>query len=136
MVEIPMAAMVGLAAVLVAVLGVGGGALYRLGKLAQEVAYTRESVNQEVSHSREVQQKDSENLRESQEKAIEGLRESQENLRNMLLREIEHSREMERAEHEATRAEIRRLTDALLSHYHDEDGNVRFRIPPPLGGGA
>ncbi len=125
MVEIPMAAMVGLAAVLVAVLGVGGGALYRLGKLAQEVAYTRESVNQEVSHSREVQQKDSESLRESQA-----------NLREMLMKEIEHSREVSRAEHEATRAEIRRLTDALLSHYHDEDGNVRFRIPPPSGGGA
>ena len=35
-----------------------------------------------------------------------------------------------RAEHEATRAEIRRLAEALASHTHDSDGTTIFRIPP------
>ena len=35
--------------------------------------------------------------------------------------------------HAETMAAIQRLMDAFLSHSHDDDGNVIFRIPP--GGG-
>ena len=34
------------------------------------------------------------------------------------------------AQHAETMAAIQRLTDAFLSHSHDDDGNVMFRIPP------
>ena len=164
LVEVPAVAIIGFAAALVAIFSVGGGALYRLGKMAQEVVYTRESVNEEVTHSREMQQKDTEALNQkidstrdnlnqkidsTQEFLLNKIQHSEEMLLNkiqhsedmllkriqhseeMLLNKIEHSQEMSRAEHEATRAEIRRLINALLSHSHDADGNIRFPIPPP-----
>ena len=133
MVEVPAAAIAGFAVALVAILSVGGGALYRLGKMAQEVVYTRESVNEEVTHSREMQQKDTEALNQKIDSTREFLLERIQHSEEMLLNKIEHSQEMSRAEHEATRAEIRRLIDALLSHSHDADGNIRFPIPPPTG---
>ena len=34
------------------------------------------------------------------------------------------------AQHAETMAAINRLTDAFLSHSHDDDGNIMFRIPP------
>ena len=60
MVEVPTATISGFAAALIAIPSVGGGAVYRLGKMAQEIVYTRESVHQEVAHSRGLQQRDSE----------------------------------------------------------------------------
>ena len=144
MVEVPVAAIAGFAVALAAIFSVGGGALYRLGKMAQEVVYTRESVNEEVTHSREMQQKDTEALNQkidsTREFLLQEIQHSQEMLlkriqhsEEMLLKRIQHSEEISRAEHEATRAEIRRLIDALLSHSHDADGNIRFPIPPPPG---
>ena len=38
--------------------------------------------------------------------------------------------EIIRTEQDATRAEIRRLAEALASHTHDADGITIFRIPP------
>ena len=32
--------------------------------------------------------------------------------------------------HETLRSDIRRLFDAMVSHTHDTDGNVVFRVPP------
>ena len=58
LVEVPIAAITEFAVALVAILSVGGGALYRLGKMAQEIVYTRDSVHQEVVQSRELQQRD------------------------------------------------------------------------------
>ncbi len=45
-------------------------------------------------------------------------------------RENEQIRELIRSEGEHTRGEIRRLLEAMMSHPHDDDGNVRFRMPP------
>ncbi len=41
-------------------------------------------------------------------------------------------RERADAQHAETLAEIRRLTDALVSHSHT-DGGIIFHIPPPSG---
>ena len=43
------------------------------------------------------------------------------------------SRDRSDAQHAETLAEIRRLTDAFVSHTHAPDGGVIFRIPPPSG---
>ena len=43
----------------------------------------------------------------------------------------ERLREFIRAENEATRREIRRLTDAFVAHSHEPDGTIVYRIPPP-----
>ena len=44
---------------------------------------------------------------------------------------IRHNEELIRTEGERTREQIRNLQQAIMSHSHDEDGNVIFRIPPP-----
>ena len=45
-------------------------------------------------------------------------------------RRFERLEETMRVEHEATRAEIRRVVEAIASHTHDADGTTIFRIPP------
>ena len=52
-------------------------------------------------------------------------------IREEIRRGYEQIRELIRSEGEHTRGEIRRLFEAMMSHPHDDDGNVRFRIPPP-----
>ncbi len=42
-------------------------------------------------------------------------------------------RERADAQHAEVLAEIRRLTDAFVSHSHAPDGGVIFRVPPPSG---
>ncbi len=43
------------------------------------------------------------------------------------------ARERSDSQHAETLSEIRRLTDAFLSHSHAPDGGIVFRIPPPSG---
>ena len=45
-------------------------------------------------------------------------------------RHFERLEETMRVEHEVTRAEIRRVVEAIASHTHDADGTTIFRIPP------
>ena len=97
-------------AVLIAVIGLMSSVHYRLGKLeqgqqtlAQEDAHTREMTAQENAHTREL-----------------------------LMQEIAASRERSDAQHAETLAAIQRLTDAFLSHSHDIDGTIQFRVPPPV----
>ena len=44
--------------------------------------------------------------------------------------EIRHSLERADARHQETLEEIRRLTEALSSHYHTSEGDVVFTVPP------
>jgi hypothetical protein len=44
---------------------------------------------------------------------------------------IRHNEDLIRSEGERTREQIRNLQQAIMSHSHDEDGNIIFRIPPP-----
>lgn len=43
------------------------------------------------------------------------------------------ARERSDVQHAETLAEIRRLTDAVLTHSHAPDGGIIFRVPPPSG---
>ncbi len=67
------------------------------------------------------------------------LREDNRQLREEMRAEIRESnqqlRELIRSESEATRGEIGRLADALVSHHHEADGSIVFRIPPPQDAG-
>ena len=47
--------------------------------------------------------------------------------------QFREARERSGAQHAETMSEIRRLTDAFLSHSHAPDGGIIFRIPPPAG---
>lgn len=46
------------------------------------------------------------------------------------------ARERSDAQHAETLTEIRRLTDAFLSHSHAPDGGIIFRVPSPSGSTA
>ena len=74
--------------------------------LTQEIAQTREMAAQENAHTREL-------------------------LSQLIMQETAAMRERSDAQHAETMSAIQRLTDAFLSHSHDADGTVRFRIPPP-----
>ena len=107
-------------AVLIAVIGLIASVHYRLGKLekgqealAQEDARTREMVAQENAHTREM------------------VAQGDAHTRELIMQEIAVLRERSDAQHSETMSAIQRLTDAFLSHSHDTDGTIRFRIPPP-----
>jgi len=107
-------------AVLIAVIGLIASVHYRLGKLekgqeslAQEDARTREMVAQENAHTREM------------------VAQGDAHTRELIMQEIAALRERSDAQHAETMSAIQRLTDAFLSHSHDTDGTIRFRIPPP-----
>ena len=98
---------------------------------------TAEALRQENRETREMLKETAEALRQENRETREIMFRMNQETREMLSMEIRHTRELmaqmeERndAQHEATRAEIRRLYDAFISHAHDDDGSVIFRIPP------
>ena len=108
-------------AVLIAIIGLMSSVHYRLGKLeqgqktlAQEDAHTRELVAEGDTHTRELLVKENAHTRE------------------LLMQEIAALRERSDTQHAETLAAIQRLTDAFLSHSHDIDGTIQFRVPPPV----
>ena len=118
-------------AVLMAVIGLIASVHYRLGKLemgqealAQEDARTREMVVQENAHTREMVAQGDAHTREM-------VAQGDAHTRELIMQEIAALRDRSDAQHAETMGAIQRLTDAFLSHSHDTDGAIRFRIPPP-----
>ena len=99
----------------VAILGLVGPVYLRLGKVEGEVKANRERSDEQ--------------FRESRQRSEEQYRE----LRTWAEAEFREAREHSDAQHAETLAEIRRLTDAFLSHSHAPDGGIIFRVPPPSG---
>ena len=50
--------------------------------------------------------------------------------------QFRQAREQSDAQHAEVLAEIRRLTDAFLTHSHAPDGGIIIRVPPPSGSTA
>ena len=118
-------------AVLIAVIGLIASVHYRLGKVEQGQedlaanqekgdADTREMVIRENAHTREL-------IAQTREMVLRG----DAHTRELIMQEIAALRERSDAQHAETMGAIQRLTDAFLSHSHDTDGTIRFRIPPP-----
>ena len=122
-------------AVLIAVIGLIASIHYRLGKLeegqktlAQEDSHTREMVVKEDDHTRETLTQE---ITHTQKMVVEEDAHTRELLSQLIMREIAFLRERSDAQHAETMSDIQRLTDAFLSHSHDTDGAIQFRIPPP-----
>ena len=109
------AALASVAVALVAVLGLVGPVYLRLGKLEGEVKAGRERSDDQFREARERSDTQYQQLRDRTEAQFRELRERSD------------------AQHAETLAEIRRLTDAFLSHSHAPDGGIIFRVPPPSG---
>ena len=98
------AALASLAVALVAFVGLAAPVYLRLGRLEGEVKAGRERADYQHSQAREH---------------TDAL--------------FAQAREHADTQHTETLREIRRLTDAFLSHSHAPDGGIIFRIPPPAG---
>ena len=106
------AAYAGLTAAALAIIGLAVRAIYSMGKLTRDVQALREAVGIELQAHREAQSLE-----------LQGLRDAV----GYELRALEQRMNQN---HEILRSDIRRLFDAMVSHYHDTDGNVVFRVPP------
>lgn len=138
-------AIAGILAAIIAVIGLATAAIYRIGKLSEATARIpvemkievqrihdrigqHETLNQEqFRHNEELIRNNEELIRRNEELAEERFR------RNEVLAEERYRRieSLIRSEAERTREQIRSLQQAIMSHSHDEDGNVMFRVPPP-----
>ena len=102
---------------------------------AQENAQTRELAAQENAQIRELLSQHREmTARENaqtREMAARENAQTRELLSQVILQEVAALRERSDAQHAETMGAIQRLTDAFLSHSHDRDGTIRFRVPPP-----
>lgn len=137
-----------IAAVLVATVGMAGFmsfVYYRLGKLEGIVQGLDGKLEQGLADSRELTLSVSRHLSEKMDTNFARLSEKMDTdishqsekmdtdisrLSEKVDTEISHLSEKMDAQHAETMAAIQRLTDAFLSHSHDDDGNVMFRIPP------
>ena len=109
------AAFASVAVACVAILGLVGPVYLRQGRVEGEVKATRERSDDQFAWARE---RSEEQYRE---------------LRAWAEAQFKESRERSDAQHAETLREIRRLTDAFLSHSYAPDGGIIFRVPPPEG---
>ena len=117
------AAFASVAVAMAAVLGLVGPVYLRLGRLEAEVKSGRERTDdqyKEISERTDAQFKDSRERTDAQFKEMREWAESQ----------FAQLRERSDTQHTETLAEIRRLTDAFLSHFHAPDGGIIFRVSP------
>ena len=99
--------------------------------LSSEIAQTRRMVAEEDAHTREVLTQE---IALTRKMVVDGDTQNREvivHTRELIMQEIAAQRERSDAQHAETMGAIQRLTDAFLSHSHDTDGGITFRIPPP-----
>lgn len=113
----------GLVAVIIAAIGLAATAIYRIGKLTEATNRLPNEMQGEFQSIRVEIQRIYDRI-EGNEYHAEQRFLSHEDL-------IRHNEELIRSEGERTREQIRNLHQAIMSHSHDEDGSVIFRIPPP-----
>ena len=106
----------GLAAVIIAVIGLAATAIYRIGKLTEATNRLPQEMQGEFQSIRVEFQRIYDRFEQ-----------------NELLTDqrFQNHEELIRSEGERIREQIRNLHQAIMSHSHDEDGSVMFRIPPP-----
>ena len=119
------AALASVAVAWIAILGLVGPVYLRQGRVEGEIKATRERSDEQY---REARERSEERFRELRERSDAQYRE----LKDWAEAQFRESRERSDAQHTETLAEIRRLTDALVSHSH-ADGGIIFHIPPPGG---
>ena len=120
------AALASLAVALVAFVGLAAPVYLRLGRLEGEVKAGKERADYQHSQAREHTDVLFAQAREHTDAMFAQAREHTDAL-------FAQARERADTQHAETLGEIRRLTDAFLSHSHAPDGGLIFRIPPPAG---
>lgn len=122
-----------LIAATVVFVSLGWNVLYRLGKLDQGTEDMEKALDKLATATErrfERFEETIERVATATEKRFERFEETMEKVSSDMERRFERSEETMRVEHEVTRAEIRRVVEAIASHTHDADGTTIFRIPP------
>ncbi len=142
------AAFASVAVAFVTILGLVAPVYLRQGRVEGEIKATRERSDDQFKWARErseelyreARERSEEQYRELRDWAEVQFKEARERsdahnreLRDWAEVQFRESRERSDAQHTETLREIRRLTDAFLSHSHAPDGGIVFRIPPPEG---
>ena len=134
------AAFSSLVVALVAVLTLAAPVYLRLGRLEVEVKAGRERADAQYQGAREWSDTQYQEARERSDTQYQEARERSDtqyqDLRERADAQYQDLRERADAQHAEVLAEIRRLTDAFVSHSHAPDGGIIFRIPPLLGEAA
>ena len=146
-IETPMliAFIIAWAGVLIAVMFLASSVCYRLGKLeeGQEtlarkdehtrelIAKNREAAARENAHTRELISNTREIATRGNAHSREMVLQGDAHTRELIMRGLAAYRERSDAQHAETMSAIQRLTNAFLSHSHDQYGAIRFRVPPP-----
>ena len=120
----------GLVAVIIAAIGLAATAIYRIGKLTEATNRLPNEMQGEFQSIRVEIQRIYDRIEGNEYHAEQRFR-SHEDLIRHNEELIRHNEELIRSEGERTREQIRNLHQAIMSHSHDEDGSVIFRIPPP-----
>ncbi len=146
-----LAATAGLAAAIIAVFGLIATGIFRIGKLTEATNRLSQSTQlihdrldrHEVRNEEQLTQAETRNeerqdqtearinerltqneaLNEERFRRLEDMIRSNEEL-------IRHNEELIRSESERTRGQIRVLQQVIMTHFHDTDGTVMFRVPP------
>ena len=135
------AAFATVAGVVLTALVVTANILIRIGRLTQEVHDLKESHAREFQSFKDSQTRELQSFREFQTQELQSFREFQTQEIQAFEQRMMHNHEILRTElqafeqrmmhnHEILRADIQRVFEALVSHTHDTDGNVVFRVPP------
>ena len=119
-----------LIAATVVFVSLGWNVLYRLGKLEKGAEDMEKALEKATTNTEKALEKAATDTEKALEKAATNTEKALEKAATDTEKRFERLEETMRSEHEATRAEIRRLVEAMASHTHDTDGTTIFRIPP------
>ena len=118
-----------LLAVIIAAIGLATTAIHRIGKLTEATNRSPQEMNAGFQSIHVEIQRIHDRIEQSENLAEERFRRHEEMIRhNEEL--IRHNEELIRSEAARILDQIRNLHQAIMSHSHDEDGSIIFRVPP------
>ncbi len=142
-------AIAALLAASLAIIGLGAGAIYRMGKISQETADLKilfqvetrrldEKNDIQFAHVeqqfRDMDRKFEQRLDDMDRKFDQRFNDMDRKFEqrfNDMDRRFTELQDLIRSENERTRAQIQQLSNIVMSHSHDVDGAIIFRVPPP-----
>ena len=111
----------------VALVALGAGAIYRMGKLTQNVEDLRREM---YAETRRLDEKNDIQFAHVDQRFTDMDRKFEQRFTD-IDRRFDELQALILSENAQTRAQIQQLSNALMSHSHDTDGTITFRVPPP-----
>ncbi len=128
---IEISTLIALAGLVLTLVALVGGVLYRLGTLASRVEQLDRRFDQQSGDMAEMREETRQEFREMREETRQEFREMREETRQELRGMREETRQELRDMREENRGNHQQLLQALAHHSHDPDtGFAIFRIPP------